>query len=293
MARIRSRYRRTFYGHGIADPLSAPAVSSDRVTYVHPEDLDEFLRRHAHQATITFDDGYADNLTVALPILERHRTPATVFVTTGFIDRSQPLLTRIAAAVARSDDWSHASVRAWLRETPGHDAHAAFATLRGILKKMTNVERFSHQQAIMADYGLNSTSLTADYLTLDQLRELDAHPLITIGAHTVSHPDLRHVTDAELTEELVAGREQLEDWLGHRVTTLAYPFGDTDERVRRATAAAGYTSAYVTQTHGWRSEIPLLRRLDRPRRDLAWEVFRMRERDAKRAAAAVDDSQTQ
>lgn len=284
MARVRSRYRRIFYGHGVADPLSAPAVSSDRVTHVHPDDLDEFLRRHAHQAKITFDDGYADNLTVALPILEKYRTPATVFVTTGFVDRSRPLLSRVAAAIARDDDWERPSVRAWLKDTPRDDAKAAFATLRGVLKQMTNIERLKNQQAIMTDYGLDSASLTADYLTVDQLRELDAHPLITIGAHTVSHPDLRHVTDAELTEELVEGRAQLEAWLGHPITTLAYPFGDTDDRVRRATAAAGYKSAYVTQTYGWRSEIPVLRRLDRPRRDLAWEVLRMRERDRKQAA---------
>lgn len=283
MARIRSRYRRVFYGHGIADPLSAPAVSSDRVTYVHPDDLDEFLRRHAHQATITFDDGYADNLTVALPILEKHRTPATVFVTTGFIDRSQPLLSRVAAAVARSDDWNRPTVSDWLQGTRSDNAHAAFDTLRGVLKEMTNAERFAHQHAIMTDYGLDATDLTADYLTLDQLRELDAHPLITIGAHTVSHPDLRYVADDELAAELVDGRAQLEEWLGHPVDTLAYPFGDTDDRVRRATAAAGYKRAYVTDNHGWRSEIPFARRLDRARRDLAWEVFRMRERDRKHA----------
>ena len=284
MARIRSRYRRVFYGHGVADPLSAPEVSSDRVTYVHPADLDEFLRRHSHQAKITFDDGYADNLTVALPILERYATPATVFVTTGFIDRSQPLLSRIAAAVARHDDWSRPSVAPWLRAIARDERKAAFAALRGVLKKMNNQERFAHQQAIMADYDLDAAELTADYLTLEQLRELDAHPLITIGAHTVSHPDLRHVTDAELREELVTGRDRLEEWLGHRVTTLAYPFGDTDARVRRAAAAAGYQRAYVTTNHGWRSEVPVLRRLDWPRRDLAWEVFRMRERDRKHAA---------
>ena len=283
MARIRSRYRRVFYGHGVADPLSAPEVSSDRVTYVHPADLDEFLRRHSHQAKITFDDGYADNLTVALPILERYATPATVFVTTGFIERSQPLLSRIAAAVARHDDWSRPSVEPWLRSIARDERKAAFAELRGVLKKMPNHERFEHQQAIMADYGLDPAELTSDYLTLDQLRELDAHPLITIGAHTISHPDLRHVTDSELLHELVTGREQLEDWLGHGVTTLAYPFGDADERVRRATANAGYKRAYVTTNHGWRSEIPFLRRFDWPRRDLAWEVFRMRERDRKRA----------
>lgn len=286
MARIRSRYRRVFYGHGVADPLSAPAISPDRMTRVHPDELDEFLRRHAHQATITFDDGYADNLTVALPILEKYRTSATVFVTTGFVARSQPLLSRIAAAVARNGDWSRASVQPWLQDIPSENPRAAFGKLRDILKTMTNAVRFRHQRAIMADYDLNTESLNADYLTVEQLCDLDAHELITIGAHTSSHPDLRHVSDAELTEELVSGRAQLEDWLGHRVTTLAYPFGDTDDRVRRATAAAGYRSAYVTQTQGWRSGIPGLRRLDRPRRDLAWEVVRMRERDRKRAAGA-------
>ncbi|WP_348766656.1 polysaccharide deacetylase family protein [uncultured Salinisphaera sp.] len=291
MARIRSRYRRVFYGHGVADPLSAPEVSSDRVTHVHPRDLDEFLRRHGHQAKITFDDGYADNLTVALPILERYRTPATVFVTTGFIERNRPLLSRVAAAVARHGDWRRPSVEAWLREIPEDDAKAAFATLRGVLKKMTNHERFAQQQAIMDDYGLAPAELTADYLTLEQLRELDAHPLITIGAHTISHPDLRHVTDAELEEELVSGRERLESWLGHAVTTLAYPFGDSDARVRRAAADAGYKRAYVTTNHGWRSEVPIMRRLDWPRRDLAWEVFRMRERDRKLAARQQERGQ--
>lgn len=288
MARIRSRYRRIFYGHGIADPMSAPEISSDRVTHVHPDDLDEFLRRHGRQATITFDDGYADNLTTALPILEKHATPATVFVTTGFIDRSEPLLARVAAAVARSDDWQQPSVAGWLNPA-ADDARAVYETLHQKLKCLTVAERRAHQAAIMADYDLDTQTLTSDYLNHDELLELDAHPLITIGAHTVSHPDLRYTSDAELKEELVVGRSRLEQWLDHPVTTLAYPFGDTDARVRRAAADAGYNKAYVTETHGWRSEVPVLRRLDRPRRDLAWETFRMRERDAKQAARARAD----
>lgn len=289
MARIRSRYRRIFYGHGIADPLSAPEISSDRITHVHPGDFDEFLRRHHTQATITFDDGYADNLTVALPILEKYAKPATVFVTTGFIDRSQPLLARVAGAVARSEDWSRPSVADWLASGTT-SARVVYETLHERLKRLTVAERQRRQEGIMADYDLDTLSLTDDYLSVEQLVELDAHPLITIGAHTVSHPDLRYTTDAELRNELVIGRERLEQWLGHPVTTLAYPFGDTDPRVRRATAEAGYRTAYVTETHGRRSEVPIMRRLDMPRRDLAWETFRMRERDAKQAAASAGDS---
>jgi peptidoglycan/xylan/chitin deacetylase (PgdA/CDA1 family) len=283
MTRIRSRYRRTFYGHGIADPLSAPEVSSDRITHVHPADFDEFLRRHAHQARITFDDGYADNLTVALPLLEKYDKPATVFVTTGFVDRSQPLLARVAGAVARSEDWERASVIDWLTPRPA-DTRAAYERLHDELKRLTVAEREARQAKIMADYDLEPRELTDDYLNVDQLIELDTHPLITIGAHTISHPDLRYVTDAELQKELVGGRRRLEAWLGHTVDTLAYPFGDTDARVRRATRAAGYRKAYVTKLREWwRSELPVVRRLDMPRRDLAWETRRMRERDRKQA----------
>lgn len=280
MTRIRSRYRRIFYGHGIADPASAPAVSPDRVTHVHPRDLDEFLRRYGRQATLTFDDGYADNLTTALPILEKYAQPATVFVTTGFIDRSHALLARVAAAVARDGDWHKPSVAGWI-EPHASDAQHVYRRLRERLKTMSVAQRYDHQQHIMADYGQDTATLTADYLTHGQLAELDAHPLITIGAHTVSHPDLRFAGDDELKHELVAARSRLEQWLGHRVTTIAYPFGDTDARVRDATAAAGYKHAYLTDTPNWRCRVPVYRRLDRPRADLAWEVFRMREGDRK------------
>jgi len=286
MARIRSRYRRIFYGHGIADPAGAPEISPDRVTHVHPEDLDEFLRRHGRQATITFDDGYADNLITALPILEKHDVRATVFVTTGFIERKYVLLARVAAAVARDGDWHKSSVAGWI-EPQATDARQVYRSLRNRLKTMSVAQRRSHQQRIMLDYGLETELLNADYLSVDQLVELGSHPLITIGAHTVSHPDLRYANDAELEYELVEGRAQLERWLGHPVTCLAYPFGDTDFRVRRATAAAGYRRAYLTETPNWRCRMPIYRRLDLARADLAWETRRMRERDRKLAARAA------
>jgi peptidoglycan/xylan/chitin deacetylase (PgdA/CDA1 family) len=283
---LRSRYRRIFYGHGIADRAGAPEISPDRVTHVHPSDLDEFLSRHAQQATITFDDGYADNLTTALPILEKHDVRATVYVTTGFVERKHALLARVAAAVARHGDWGRPSVAGWI-EPQAMDAYQAYRALRNWLKAMSVAQRRRHQQRIMADYDLDIESLTADYLSVEQLVELDAHPLITIGAHTVSHPDLRYANDTELAYELLESRAQLERWLGHTVITMAYPFGDTDARVRKATAAAGYRRAYLTETPNWRCRIPVYRRLDLARADLAWETKRMRERDRKLAERAT------
>ncbi len=272
-----------YFGHGVADPLSAPEISSDRLTHVHPEDLEAFVARYGRHAEITFDDGYADNLLTALPILERYGQRATVFVTTGFVERRYALLARVAAAVARSNIRDRPSLRD-LIDPDGLDAPAVYTALRNRLKTMTVAERQAAQQALMRDYDLSIAALTADYLDRAQLARLDAHELITIGAHTISHPDLRFCSDDELVEELEGAKRQLESWLGHPVDTLAYPFGDTDARVRRAAANAGYRRAYVTETPNRRSRIPFYRRLDIPRIDLSGEVRRMRRRDRKHAA---------
>ena len=64
-----------------------------------------------------------------------------------------------------------------------------------------------------------------------------------VASHTLTHPDLRGCGDAELAAELGDSRAQLEDVIGARVRTFAYPFGLSDERVRAATRAAGYELA--------------------------------------------------
>lgn len=75
-----------------------------------------------------------------------------------------------------------------------------------------------------------------------RLRELVAAG-IDIGSHSLSHPDLRTLGDDELRHECEASRKQLEDGLGRKVTSFAYPFGFFDQRVKDAVRAAGYDGA--------------------------------------------------
>jgi len=67
---------------------------------------------------------------------------------------------------------------------------------------------------------------------------------VEVGSHTVSHPRLPALSDAELADELRSSRARLEDELGRPCRTLAYPYGDSDERVRAAARAAGYEIAF-------------------------------------------------
>lgn len=93
------------------------------------------------------------------------------------------------------------------------------------------------------------TSRTGDwrspFLAWFELRELERRG-VEIGSHTVSHRDLRALSDRELTHELVASRRTLERRLHHPVPWLAYPFGGHDERVIDAARRAGYLVAVTT-----------------------------------------------
>jgi peptidoglycan/xylan/chitin deacetylase (PgdA/CDA1 family) len=82
-------------------------------------------------------------------------------------------------------------------------------------------------------------------LSQAELRELDAG--FEIGGHSLNHADLPALGPEDLASELVDCRHGLEDALGHGVTAFSYPFGHYDDRVRRAVAEAGFTTARTTR----------------------------------------------
>lgn len=81
-------------------------------------------------------------------------------------------------------------------------------------------------------------------LTWEGLRELVERG-VEVGSHTVSHPHLTRLGDAELERELQESRDRLESELRRRCRFLAYPDGDHDARVRLAARSAGYEGAFA------------------------------------------------
>jgi peptidoglycan/xylan/chitin deacetylase (PgdA/CDA1 family) len=124
---------------------------------------------------------------------------------------------------------------------------------------------------LLARFGLPFTVfVTTDYvrsgdriyLTPQELRELAACPGATIGSHGVSHARLVECPDATLRNELADSRSYLEDLLQRPVTTLSYPHGAADRRVRDAAEAAGYELAACSRfgtNRGDRDPLLLLR----------------------------------
>jgi peptidoglycan/xylan/chitin deacetylase (PgdA/CDA1 family) len=85
------------------------------------------------------------------------------------------------------------------------------------------------------------------YLTWDQVRALDRSGLITIGGHTINHPNLAAETRDEQWHEISDGKIQLEKQLGHAVKHFAYPYGSYDSSTVRLVRQAGYKTAVTTQ----------------------------------------------
>ena len=77
---------------------------------------------------------------------------------------------------------------------------------------------------------------------------------VEIGSHTVSHPHLPRLSDAELDRELRESKSELEDELGAPCPHLAYPYGEEDDRVRAAARRAGYDSAFAVDPGRGRSD---------------------------------------
>jgi peptidoglycan/xylan/chitin deacetylase (PgdA/CDA1 family) len=146
---------------------------------------------------ITFDDGYASLLELALPVLERYRLPAAVFVCTGPVERGQSFW---FDAVARRD--GEDAVREARAADP--DAWRRVATA-----------------AVQADV----TCATHRPLRTEELSRLADSSLVTIGAHTVDHPTLARLSEAEARIQVAESRAWLERIVHRPVTAFAYPYG--------------------------------------------------------------------
>jgi len=204
----------------------------------------------AAAACITFDDGYADNLGVAAPILARHGVSATFFVSTGFIDGGRMWNDTVIEALRhmpRGDlDWSCYGVGRWRIDDMASRIAACRATLAH-LKPMEPGQRLEFTTDIGRTAGLPAQSdLMLTRAGILQLRDMG----MEIGAHTVNHPILRSVSDRVAADEIGGSRETLAQWLGEAPRVFAYPNGvpgrDYTGRDVRLVRQAGFDVAAST-----------------------------------------------
>ncbi|MGH9805780.1 MAG: polysaccharide deacetylase family protein, partial [Terriglobia bacterium] len=176
-------------------------------------------------AAITFDDGYADNFTVALPALLKHQLAATFFIATGFLDGGRMWNDTIIEAIRRCPlptiDLGSLGLGMYPVTTPS-DRSTAIDALIGHGKYLPAAERAAFAEGIAAKTAL---TLPSDLMmTSSQVQDLRRAGM-QIGAHTVSHPMLTRLTLHDARDEIAASKAQLERMLGECVELFAYPNG--------------------------------------------------------------------
>jgi peptidoglycan/xylan/chitin deacetylase (PgdA/CDA1 family) len=204
-------------------------------------------------AVFTFDDGYRDNLISALPVFRDHKVPFCVYVTTGMIERTLDYwwgaLERLITFRDRLDleplGLESAAVTASWPEK-----QATFARLQSWVHDDLEA-RVSTVMQWCATQGVDSRAvLDDDALSWHEVRELAADPLVTIGAHSVTHRRMARLDDADLRHELIDARATIERELKRPVRHLAYPYGGAaacGPREFRLASEAGYVTAVTTQ----------------------------------------------
>jgi peptidoglycan/xylan/chitin deacetylase (PgdA/CDA1 family) len=176
-------------------------------------------------AAITFDDGYADNYTVALPILRKHGLNATVFVATGFLDGGIMWNDAIVESVrnvkgttlnCENIGLGHHSIKTPLDRRATIDAIIGQIKYLDASNRQDIVDRFVSSTGVELPCNLMMNS--------DELRGLREAGML-VGAHTISHPILARISLDDAKQEIEGSKAFLEGILGEQVSLFAYPNG--------------------------------------------------------------------
>jgi len=203
---------------------------------------------------LTFDDGYADNVTLAAEVLAHHGVPATFFCVPEFLDgAARPWWERLAWAclAARRSEVTVEGERIPLGDEA--QRRAARRRISAHLLPLRHDERLRRLEALVAELDPAGEDPSARLMTdWDGARRLAATGF-EIGSHSLRHARLANEPADVQAADLAAARRRLQEGTGRPVPVLAYPHGtaaDFDDHSRAAAAAAGHTHA-VTTISGW------------------------------------------
>lgn len=188
----------------------------------------------------TLDDGYIDNFTVAYPLLTALNVPFTVYIANAFPDKKALLWwylleDKILNAVSQKEVQEETFVR--MRES--------------ILDHKGEIRTFLKDKYGVSDEEINryARELSMDWA---HIIEMSAHPLVTIGAHSMDHLALSTLSEEEMQYQILESKNRIEAVIGKKVEHFAYPYGSVKEWGMRevdAVRKAGFTSA-VTLLQG-------------------------------------------
>lgn len=224
---------------------------------MRPEDFNRHLEKgvpfKSGSCLLTFDDGWEDNYTNALPVLERFRIPALVFLTEGFIgsDRVfwQERMTASLMALCRErtpkgmELLRRYGLLSGAGECGGPEDICRFVSSR---KSRTPAENGKVLEEIASCLGATPQMRQESFIGWDQAKEMQRRG-ISFGSHGVNHSILTAVGEGAADSEIRESRTRLQGRLGRTVESFSYPNGDLDEAVAGLVKRHGYKVAFTTR----------------------------------------------
>ena len=223
--------------------------------------MDEVHQRLAERnfsrrfACFTLDDGYRDNRDFALPVMREFDAPLTVYVASDFAEgcgRLWWIALEMAITKASSIEVKFGDVATRLDTSTPAAKQAAFDRLHDWLRGLPGEHDIQREiSTLCARHGVDETAICRELcMSWDELKSFADDPLVTIGAHTITHCNLARQTEETASHEMAASRARIESVLGRPVLHLAYPYGDKIAAGPREFAlarSAGFKTAVTTR----------------------------------------------
>jgi len=238
---------------------------------------DDWKQVRKPAVVITFDDGYADNVLEALPILEDAHVPATFFVTSGNINtQAEYWWDELERIIFENEDVGPSFELqdkqfggAWATGTH-YQKQVLYEDMHVLMKKVNAARREKWMEQLRNWAKVDQVGRPSHRpMTVEELRVFADSPWVTIGAHTVTHTPLSVLPIYEQRKEIVDSKFELEEWIGKEVTVFSYPFGGkgdyTKETVQlcKEVGLIKAVSNFPGQAHKWTNPHQLPRQIVR------------------------------
>ena len=208
---------------------------------------------------ITFDDGYASNYELAFPILKEFDLHATIFVTTGFLDREEMFwFQRVDLALGRAEkeliDWKINGKKLRLYLGTHSLRQQSLMQLLPELKELPDADLLGEVNRLEDALGVNQPGFddlpaAMRPMTWEMACEMSFSGHVDIGGHTHTHPILARCDTMAMRAEIATCRDRIHAETGELPTVFAYPNGGSDDFTRETlmlVREAGFKAACTT-----------------------------------------------
>jgi peptidoglycan/xylan/chitin deacetylase (PgdA/CDA1 family) len=218
--------------------------------------LDEGMRRLAVPTSrffvvLTFDDGYRNNLTHALPVLEEMDAPFTVYINSNMVNGKGDVWWLGLRDLLLGQDLVEIEPMGLKFSTVSAEekCKALLLITDWVHRDVVNNAKELHR--ILSRYRIDIASIARnEALDLEELKRLSRHELVTIGGHAETHLPLNSLEEVNVFGEMVRNKQMLENAIQREVRHFAYPFGERNtvsNREARIAESVGFETAVTTR----------------------------------------------